>query len=268
MRGWGLPGVGPPHSLFTPLLGRTALIICPWKSSLRMSSLILGVPRLDLGAQGIMAQSSGCEYFASSLVEESSGAICSWLYQLGEVCKWHRPHVPMLLQVDCASEIPGGLVKIERVSRGLRMCISNKFLGVVNALGWGPHFENCCHRHLWETLDTTWLHNGLCFYVAGSRSYLGTAIFSFQGITCFLFSVFNPNFLLPPQFWSFCQMSTARVPQWTGEQIWALSHPLLRRWFSTFPPTKSMLVRERAHPWGHMLRAPGLWEHRGGKWEF
>lgn len=92
----------------------------------------------------------------------------------------------------------------------------------------GPPSENCCHGHLWETLGTTWLHNGLCFYVAGSRCHLGTTVFPFQGITCFLFSVFDPDSLLSPQLWSSYRISTARAPGQTTEQPWGLSHPLLK----------------------------------------
>lgn len=66
-------------------------------------------------------------------------------------------------------------------------------------LVWGPHFENCCHRHFQKTLGTKWLHNGLCFYVAGSHCHLGTTIFPFQGIA-FFFSVLNSDSLLPPNY--------------------------------------------------------------------
>lgn len=83
------------------------------------------------------------------------------------------------------------------------------------------------------------LHNALCFYVAGSRCHLGTTIFPFQGITCFLFSVLNPNFLLPPQLWISCRMSPARPPQKTGELFWGLSHPLLSGGLSKSPPTNN-----------------------------
>lgn len=91
-----------------------------------------------------------------------------------------------------------------KFSRDLRMCISNKFSGVVDAFGLGPHFENCCHRHLQKIFGTKWFHNGLCFYVAGSHCHLGTTIFSFQGKTHFFFSVFDPNPpLLPPTCYEF-----------------------------------------------------------------
>lgn len=208
----------------------------PLKIFSEAEHLISGFPGLVLGPKGITRQSSGCGYFISSLADESLGP-CFWSFfslaqgphassiNLGTVTtSGTRPHIPVLLQVDGTYKHLGTLLN-SRESVGAWVCVFLTSSQVLILLVWGPHSENRCHGHLWETLGTTWLHNGLCFYVAGSRCHLGTTVFPFQGITCFLFSVFNPDSLLSPQLWSSYRISTARAPWQTTEQLWGLSHP-------------------------------------------
>lgn len=183
--------------------------------------LILGFPGLVPGPKGITGQPSGCECFISSLADEynswnfislAQGTTCQ-LYHLGEKYdKWRRPHTPVLLPVDNASSIPGGLVKIWRFSRSLRRCISSKFPGGIDAFGLRTTFGKPLPQTPFRDLGHNVLHNALCFFVAGSCCHLGTTVFPFQGIPCFLFSVLNSAFLLPPQLWISCRMSPARPP--------------------------------------------------------